>query len=156
MNTKTLRGSALVGPAGLLMLAPLVTGAAESPSVLHIDFTNLRTAKGVVHLDVCTKAQFLKECPISADTPSKIGGVRLTVKGLPAGTYAIQAFLDENGNKKVDRGLFGMPKEGVGFSNDAKITFGPPSWKDAAFTTNGAEQTIHIKMRYFLGGENPR
>ena len=150
------RLGALAGPAALLVLAPLMTGAADTDGVLHVDFTNLRTAKGVVHLDVCTQAQFLKECPISADAPSKVGGVRLTVRGLPAGKYAIQAFLDENGNKKVDRGLFGMPKEGVGFSNDAKITFGPPSWKDAAFTTNGGEQTIHIKMRYFLGGETPR
>ena len=41
-----------------------------------------------------------------------------------AGRYAVQAFLDENGNGEVDRALFGIPKEGVGFSNDAKIRLG--------------------------------
>jgi uncharacterized protein (DUF2141 family) len=71
----------------------------------------------------------------------------LIVRDLPDGTYAVQGFHDENRNGKVDRGLFGIPKEGIAFSNDAPIHFGPPSWKDARIVVAGA-QTIRMKMRY--------
>jgi hypothetical protein len=72
-----------------------------------------------------------------------------------AGPYAAQAFLDENNNKEVDRALFGIPKEGVGFSNDAKIGFGPPKFADAVFTFNGPSQAIRFNLRYFLGAKGP-
>ena len=56
---------------------------------------------------------------------------------LPSGTYAIGIFVDTNFNNKMDRNLFGIPKEQFGFSNDAKGRFGPPSFKDAAFSVLG-------------------
>jgi uncharacterized protein (DUF2141 family) len=31
-------------------------------------------------------------------------------------------------------GLFGAPRQGFGFSRDAKMRFGPPGFADAAFT----------------------
>ena len=79
----------------------------------------------------------------------------VVLHGLPPGQYAVQTFHDENGNKKVDRNFIGLPKEGVGFSNDAPIRMGPPKWADAMFTFNGAEQTIQLKTRYFLGQSGP-
>ena len=56
---------------------------------------------------------------------------------LPNGTYAIGIFVDANYNNEMDRNLFGVPKEQYGFSNDAKGSFGPPSFKDASFTVSG-------------------
>ena len=50
---------------------------------------------------------------------------------LPAGTYAIGLFVDANG--VMDRNLFKIPKEQYGFSNNARGTFGPPSFEDAPF-----------------------
>ena len=56
---------------------------------------------------------------------------------LPEGTYAIGIFVDTNYNNKMDRNLFGVPKEQFGFSNNAKGNFGPPSFKDASFVLSG-------------------
>ena len=56
---------------------------------------------------------------------------------LPAGTYAIGIFVDANYNNEMDRNFLGMPKEQYGFSNDAKGSFGPPSFDDASFTVSG-------------------
>ena len=56
---------------------------------------------------------------------------------LPNGTYAIGIFVDANYNNEMDRNFFGVPKEQYGFSNDAKGSFGPPSFKDASFTVSG-------------------
>ena len=57
---------------------------------------------------------------------------------IPDGTYAVGIFVDVNYNNKMDRNFLGIPKEQYGFSNNAKGNFGPPSFKDAAFTLNGA------------------
>lgn len=139
-----------------LIGAPALAGGATGAGILHVEIGNVRTAHGRVHIDVCTQAQFLKDCPISADAPARVGVTTVSLAGLPPGRYAVQAFLDENGNGKVDQALFGIPKEGVGFSNDARIKLGPPKWSDAMFDTSGGEQTIRFSLRYFLGGDAKR
>src|SRR5438552_3406736 len=54
-----------------------------------------------------------------------------------AGVYAVACFHDENGNGKLDTGLFGIPKEATAASNDAKGTMGPPKFNDAKFSFPG-------------------
>jgi len=135
----------------------LLVGAGTPPhGVLTIDVGNVRIAKGNVHVDVCPEAQFLKDnCPWAGNARARLGDTRVTVANLPAGRYAVQAFLDENGNGEVDRALFGIPKEGVGFSNDAKIRLGPPKFAEAAFAFDGNARTIRLNLRYFLGAKGP-
>jgi len=129
---------------------------AEAQGVLTIDVGNVRAARGNVHIDVCPEALFLKDdCPWSGNALARIGTTRVSVNGLPAGRYAVQAFFDENGNGKVDQMLFGIPKEGVGFSNDAKIVFSPPKFAAAAFAFDGKEQAIRLNLRYFTGAKGP-
>jgi uncharacterized protein (DUF2141 family) len=67
---------------------------------------------------------------------------------LPFGSYAIGCIHDENGNNKLDTRLFGIPKEGVGASNDARGHRGPPKWKDARFDFKTDGATIKIHMMY--------
>lgn len=147
-----MRRSLLASPALLLLL-----GAVTPPhGVLTIDVGNVRIAKGNVHVDVCPEAQFLKDnCPWMGNARARLGDTRVTVANLPAGRYAVQAFLDENGNGEVDRALFGIPKEGVGFSNDAKIRLGPPKFAEAVFAFDGNVRTIHLNLHYFLGAKGP-
>ena len=69
-------------------------------------------------------------------------------ESLPPGEYAISVFHDENKNGKMDSNFFGIPKEGVGASNDARGHFGPPRYKDAKFNFAGNAQSITINMVY--------
>jgi len=140
----------------LLGLPLLAAGGADTRGVLTIDVGNVRIAKGVVHIDVCPEVKFLKDdCPWTGNARARLGDTRVTVANLPAGRYAVQAFLDENGNGEVDRALFGIPKEGVGFSNDAKIRLGPPKFAEAAFAFDGNARTIRLNLRYFMGAKGP-
>ncbi len=118
---------------------------------LQISVTGVRNAKGVVHVDICRQAEFLKSCPVQAKAVAVAGTTVVTVANLSPGTYAAQVFHDENNNTKVDRALFGIPKEGVGFSNDAPIKLAPPKWGDAQFQLTD-DKTITLKLRYFMGG----
>jgi uncharacterized protein (DUF2141 family) len=67
---------------------------------------------------------------------------------IPAGTYAVACFHDENGNGKMDVGLFGIPAEGVVASNHAKGFMGPPSFKDAKFSFPGVAMQLRLRMGY--------
>lgn len=138
-----------------LAAAPMLAAASPGGTGdLTITVTNVRNARGVVHVDLCREAEFLKDCPVSAEAPSVIGTTIVHIRNVPPGDYAIQATHDENNNKKVDRGLFGIPKEGVGFSRDAPIGFGPPKWNRAVFHMAG-DHAETLKMRYFTGPAGP-
>jgi uncharacterized protein (DUF2141 family) len=69
-------------------------------------------------------------------------------ENLPAGTYAISVFHEENGRKKMDSNFIGIPKEGVGSSNNPKPSFGPPDFDDAKFKFSGDNLTVNINIRY--------
>ena len=145
-----------MSPRLLRALAPLLLIGAAPVGTLSVQVTNVRNAKGVIHVDLCPQAQFLKDgCVLSGDAPARSGMTTVLVTGVPAGRYAAQAFHDENRNRKVDRALFGIPKEGVGFSRDAPIRMSPPKWDDARFDFAGGRQAITLKMRYMLGPSGP-
>lgn len=141
----------------LLAAAPLftLTAGQGTSGLLHVTVANVRDRTGHVHIDLCTQAQFLKDCPISGNAPAHVGDTTVTLSGIKPGRYAAQVFYDQNGNNKVDRALFGVPKEGVGFSNDAKIKLAPPKWEEAVFDYDGQEKTIRLKLRYFIGPDAP-
>ena len=73
--------------------------------------------------------------------------VTLTLPAPAPGRYGIKLFHDVNGDGKMETNILGFPIEPVGFSNDAPIRLGPPSFADAAFDIGpaGAAQTITLK-----------
>jgi uncharacterized protein (DUF2141 family) len=134
-----------------------VAGTAPGTGTLTIEVANVRAARGHVRLDLCPEGKFLSDdCPWHGSAPAQFGTTSVTISGVPAGRYAVQAYLDENDNDRVDRALFGIPREGIGFSNDAKIVLGPPKFREAAFAFNGVSATLRLKLRYFLGAPGPQ
>ena len=65
---------------------------------------------------------------------------------LPRGEYAISLFVDSNGNKKLDKNFFGIPKEQYGFSNNVMGRMSPPTFDQAKFMIEGPT-TQNIKLR---------
>lgn len=55
--------------------------------------------------------------------------------------FAISVVYDENLNNKLDTGFLGIPKEKVGFSNNARGTFGPPKYRDAKINLSEVSKT---------------
>lgn len=67
---------------------------------------------------------------------------------VPYGTWAVSVQHDENRNGKLDTNFLGMPKEGVGASNNPRSRFGPPSFDSAKFPVDKNETEIVINLRY--------
>lgn len=66
---------------------------------------------------------------------------------LAPGTYAVQAYQDVNNNGMIDKSRIGWPREPYGFSNDAPVNAGPPSFKLAAIEVKEGDQTERIRLR---------
>ncbi|NNF02116.1 MAG: DUF2141 domain-containing protein [Bacteroidia bacterium] len=66
---------------------------------------------------------------------------------LPFGQYALCFFNDQNENGVLDTGLFNIPAEPYGFSNNVIGTFGPPRFARSVFEFRSSEQTIIINSR---------
>jgi uncharacterized protein (DUF2141 family) len=141
--------------AALPLLMLVTANDAAGSGEVTVMVTNVRNNAGVVHVDLCHEAEFLKDCKLSAEAKSVPVTTTVKIANVPPGNYAIQATHDENNNKKVDMGFLGIPKEGVGFSNDAPIGFSAPKWKAAVFPVAG-NTTVTLKLRYFSGPSGPK
>ncbi|HEX8469827.1 MAG TPA: DUF2141 domain-containing protein [Brevundimonas sp.] len=69
------------------------------------------------------------------------------VVGLPPGRYVIAAFQDTDGDGKLSKGNFGIPREPFGFSNNARARFGLPGFDAAAFELTTAGTTQRVVLR---------
>ncbi len=116
---------------------------------LEVVVANVRSGKGHVRVAACSADTFLKDfCQWNGEVRAAPGEVMVTLEVLP-GVWAVQAYQDEDGSGKVTRNFFGIPTEGLGFSNDAPFRFGPPKFADAAFRLEPGGGRIRLTLRYF-------
>ena len=63
--------------------------------------------------------------------------------------FAIKILHDEDITGEVSKNWTGIiPSEGLGFSNGARLRFGPPSYKDAVLKTDEVGDAITISIIY--------
>lgn len=163
MNTvesppQTKRGNAAVRLCRLLLIllgSSLSLSAQNGSSAscrLTVTVPNVRSTEGQLRLSLYRgpngfpgdpkAAMLLKNLPATAPTQT------FAIADLPPGDYAIAVTHDENGNGKLDTKFFGIPREGVGVSNNPKPRMGPPSYQSASFTLHEPEHAIEIKLLY--------
>lgn len=122
-----------------------------TPTDVTVVVENLRSAEGQVRVALWSDPDgFTKPEAAVAETGQKaqVGRVTFRFAGLAPGRYAIASFHDENGNGNFDRTALGLPKEGLGFSNDARISLGPPAFEEAAVDIEAPDQVIVVKLHY--------
>jgi uncharacterized protein (DUF2141 family) len=74
--------------------------------------------------------------------------MQLVLQDVPPGSYGVAVFHDLDSNNALETNFVGLPKEPIGFSNDARIRFGSPSWDEARFTVQpGREVKLKIILR---------
>lgn len=135
-----------------LLTATLCAADAPPTAVLTVSVTNLRSSNGQVGCMIYSSARGFptdssaalqrRWCPITGASST------CAFDPIPAGTYAVACFHDENKNGRLDTGMFGIPKEGTVASNHATGFMGPPSFDKAKFTFSGAPSTLQLRMSY--------
>ncbi|MEM1217507.1 MAG: DUF2141 domain-containing protein [Bacteroidota bacterium] len=121
--------------------------APESGINLQVSIEDIETIGG--SLRVCLIAndpdKFLNDCDWGQVVAVHQSTVTVEFSGLKPGTYCISLFHDEDNNGQLNtEGLFGLPSEPYGFSNNPKTWFGPPSFEDCQFIL---DQDTQLEIR---------
>lgn len=142
--------SALVG---LSLMA--ASGAEPAPAgAIAITVTGLRSDDGQVAALLYDQAKGFptdpKRARVTRGASIQDRTARLTFVGVAPGTYAVAVLHDENKNGKLDTNFIGIPKEGVGASNNPKPRMGPPKYDDAKFRVQDSTVNQRIVVQYVL------
>lgn len=131
----------------LLIMFSFLNSFSQEKHSITIELINFESDKGKAFIALYNKKdQFLKK-PFKTEIATISSNKALIVfKDILAGEYAVSAFHDENDNKKMDTKMFGIPKEPIGISNNAKGFFGPPKYEDAKFIVN---KNINLKIKMY-------
>jgi uncharacterized protein (DUF2141 family) len=144
-----------------LTVASLVSasqkGAAASPGEVRVEVATLHSSKGHV---LCTlfesEAAYRALRPAMRVVVDPIQPVTTCIfHEVAPGAYMISAVHDENDNGKLDKGLFGMPKEGYGVSNNRTYALKGPDFTESVVKFGDGLNSISIRLRY-PGGESPQ
>lgn len=136
----------------LLALAILLctSSAAVANGTLSVTVSGVENDTGVVHVTLYDEAAnypddgFARVETVDAST----GSVSVTFGDLPDGDYAISVLHDEDEDGEVRSNGLGIPREGVGVSNNYLRGMRRPTFERSQFSHEGAT-TISIQMRYY-------
>jgi uncharacterized protein (DUF2141 family) len=133
------------------MTVPAVAQTALA-NTIHVRVEGLRSDKGQV---MCALFSSAKDFPKNGDkalahaqSPIAHGKAVCDFSDVAPGRYAVSVFHDENSNGKMDTNFIGMPREGVGASNNAIGHLGPPKFDAAAFSYSGGQLELAIRVVY--------
>ena len=134
--------------AALLLAAPTST---PPTGELRVEVRNIGSAKGDIWIGVFDKADtFLEDDAQAYGKVFKVaanGTQSYVLPGVAHGRYAISVFHDENGNGKLDKNFWGVPKEPFAFSRDARAKFSKPDFKDADFDFGAGSDKVVVTLR---------
>lgn len=131
-----------------------LTASMAHAAVVEIAVTGIVQARGHVRVQLCTKDTFLKpSCPYEASAPATLGATVVKISAVEPGEYAATAFHDESDQGVVHQNFLGIPRERIGFSNDAAVHVHGPRFKDAAFFVGREAQQITLKVRHLFRGD---
>ena len=137
----------------VLILAALLTSGAAMAADLTVMVNGVRNNEGLLELCLFNRPQAFPDCAKDPAVqrrrlPATPGAMRAVFEGIAPGTYAVTVFHDEKRLGRVETNLLGIPRSGVGASNDPAPRFGPPTFESAAFTMPDRPAQVAITMRY--------
>jgi uncharacterized protein (DUF2141 family) len=131
----------------------MVSRAESAPEcALRVHVDGLRNAQGVVGIllfrspegwpEDVTKSVRHEASPIAEGQRQ----ATILIDPVAPGDYGVVALHDENKNMKLDRNIFGFPKEGFGFANNPHVGLRAPAFQVAVLhvTCPVTETKIHI------------
>ena len=141
-----LKWAMVLGAATVMSFITMPSNAAN----LTVTVEQVRNSKGDIRFSIFdVPSQFPQGNELnSKDIPAQIGFVTVQFYNLIPGAYAIAIHHDENSDGEMNTNFIGLPKEGYGFSNNAKVNFAPPVFEGAAINLDVGDKSIRIRVVY--------
>src|SRR5438270_8043435 len=122
-----------------------------SAARISVTIQGVHSAQGSVFVGLyATPSKFLNGTQNDAmrRVPASTGPITVVFDNLPAGTYAVGAYHDENGNDHLDTNVLGLPTEGYALSNGVRPVMSKPTFQQAAFTVSNGDKPVALHIRY--------
>lgn len=136
---------------GIHFLATAQTAVAidneKTTYTLTVNVEGLESNEGMVSVGLYnSEGTWLSDIFTSKRSTINNNSATVQLTNIPAGTYAISSYHDQNEDGKLDIGWFGIPSEPYACSKGAVGRYGPPTWSDALFTVDSDGQVISVKF----------
>jgi uncharacterized protein (DUF2141 family) len=132
---------------------PALAFAQASCPGMHVKILNIRNSTGTVACALFESPdgfpiEYLRYATNIMVIKIRKTQARCDFLDIPPGTYALAVIHDENMNGKLDTNWLGVPREGYGFSNDAKALLSAPAFSAASFQYDGQNLEMTISLHY--------
>ena len=122
------------------------------PGTLRVAVDGFRNTRGQARVAVFDRDKGFPDDESTAvrGVVAAISGGRIQVQfeGLPPGDYAVSFYHDENDDGKLNKRLFGIPKEGYGVSNNLVHAMRAPKFAEALFRFDDELREVRIHVHY--------
>ncbi|SOD17606.1 DUF2141 domain-containing protein [Nitrosomonas ureae] len=128
----------------------------EVPDSCNADLAQIRVTvhgiepRGVLNVELYDDPEhflFKKGRKRKVRTPAEEGSQQVCINLEQPGTYAVAAYHDLDGNRKLKRQWNLLPREPFGLSNNPEQHMGFPKFSDSAFTATGLGADIVINLK---------
>jgi uncharacterized protein (DUF2141 family) len=135
-----------------MMLPASASAADQGNCSLVVHVTGFRNSKGLLGAELFTSSNGWPE-----DVDKSFRHASFPIEGnhatarfdhVPAGKYGVVVLHDENENKKLDRNVFDIPKEGFGFANNPRVFLAAPPIEKATIAVTCPVTTTDIRLIY--------
>lgn len=140
----------LLAVAAIFFMSSSFSPEDENTATLTVEITNVKNKKGRVQIGLYNNYKnFPKVGKHHKMVRIKPTGKTIQHKftGLKSGKYAIGIYHDENGDKKCNKNMIGVPTEAYAFSRNFRPSLSAPKFSDCSFSLQKARK-ISIKLVY--------
>ncbi len=131
--------------------ATIVHAAADNSSAVELTLIieNIKTVEGKIFIAIFDNDEDFMRRAINSKIvkPKQKGQMKVIFELAEPTEAAISIYHDADNNEKLNRNFIGLPSEPYGFTNNPRLTFGPPSFKGAKVYLITGKQTLRIVLK---------
>ena len=128
----------------MALTVALACGGAQAATV-EVLVEGIEPGAGTVYVALCQGGLSEAECRNGQDVPADGRSRRVVLTGIEPGIYAVAAYQDLDGNRRLDRTGLGLPLEPYGFSGETARS-ARPDFARARFSVREPGATVRVRL----------
>ena len=137
--------------AALAFFAWVASAPAAVAATLTVTITGVHSAKGDVYVALFNRAENFPDGDYSIrhlKLKASTAPIVVTFDDIPAGTYAVGCYHDEDKLGHFKTNWFGYPLDGYALSNGIRAVVSRPTFAQAAFPVGNPATSVTLNVRY--------
>jgi uncharacterized protein (DUF2141 family) len=126
-------------------LLTALLAAPASAATVEVTVDGIEPLPSTLYVALCQGGLSEAECRAGQEAPVTGTSQRMVFEDVAPGAYAVAAFQDQNGNRRLDRTGLGLPVEPYGFSGPSERT-ARPDFARARITVREPGLSVRVRL----------